>query len=180
MKRPPNPLTLPEGHPAVTAGCEQCHAVGKPNNDGTVGTCTECHSRHTSSVELARLPSTCGQCHMGPDHSQMEIYNESKHGVMFAAQRRSAEAQRRSAHADNARHVCAHMRDMPHERHQRPEGYAQSLGPLELVSGGGSKHEAAQLPAGADQHEAGLHAVPHAGDYRPCLHASRTGAGQHE
>ena len=24
---------------------------------------------------------------MGPDHSQIEIYNESKHGVMFAAQR---------------------------------------------------------------------------------------------
>jgi hydroxylamine dehydrogenase len=87
VRRPPNPLTLPEGHPAVTAGCEQCHAVGKPNNDGTIGTCTDCHSRHTSSVELARLPSTCGQCHMGPDHSQMEIYNESKHGVMFAAQR---------------------------------------------------------------------------------------------
>ena len=85
--RPPNPLTVPEGHPAVTGGCEQCHAIGKPNSDGTIGTCTECHSRHTSSVALARLPSTCGQCHMGPDHSQMEIYNESKHGVMFAAQR---------------------------------------------------------------------------------------------
>ena len=51
------------------------------------GRCTQCHSRHTSSVELARLPSTCGQCHMGPDHSQIEIYNESKHGIMFAAQR---------------------------------------------------------------------------------------------
>jgi cytochrome c553 len=25
---------------------------------------------------------------MGPDHSQVEIYNESKHGVMFAAQRK--------------------------------------------------------------------------------------------
>jgi hypothetical protein len=36
---------------------------------------------------LARLPSTCGQCHLGPDHSQLEIYTESKHGVMFAAQR---------------------------------------------------------------------------------------------
>ena len=24
---------------------------------------------------------------MGPDHSQVEIYNESKHGIMFAAQR---------------------------------------------------------------------------------------------
>ncbi len=80
-------LTIPEGHPAITAGCEQCHSVGKPNDDGTIGTCTECHSRHTSSVALARLPTTCGQCHMGPDHSQMEIYDESKHGVMFAAQR---------------------------------------------------------------------------------------------
>ena len=24
---------------------------------------------------------------MGPDHSQIEIYEESKHGVLFAAQR---------------------------------------------------------------------------------------------
>ena len=85
--RPPNALVAPEGNSAVNSGCEQCHAIGKPNDDGTIGTCTECHSRHTSSVALARLPSTCGQCHMGPDHSQIEIYSESKHGVMFAAQR---------------------------------------------------------------------------------------------
>ena len=86
-RRPPHPFVKAEGQPAMTSGCEQCHSIGKPNDDGTIGTCTACHSRHTSSVELARLPSTCGQCHMGPDHSQMEIYNESKHGVMFAAQR---------------------------------------------------------------------------------------------
>ena len=86
-KRNPNPLVMPEGHAAVNSGCEKCHAIGRPNDDGTIGSCTECHSRHTSSVALARLPSTCGQCHMGPDHSQIEIYNESKHGVMFAAQR---------------------------------------------------------------------------------------------
>ncbi|HEY2471877.1 MAG TPA: multiheme c-type cytochrome [Terracidiphilus sp.] len=85
--RPPNPLVTPEGHAAVNGGCEQCHAIGRPNDDGTIGSCTECHSRHTSSVELARLPTTCAQCHMGPDHSQIEIYNESKHGIMFAAQR---------------------------------------------------------------------------------------------
>jgi hypothetical protein len=36
---------------------------------------------------MARLPSTCGQCHLGPDHSQLEIYTESKHGIMFEAQR---------------------------------------------------------------------------------------------
>ena len=70
----------------MTSGCEQCHSIGKPNPDGTLGTCTSCHTRHTSSVAIARRPSTCGQCHMGPDHSQIEIYEESKHGVMFAAQ----------------------------------------------------------------------------------------------
>jgi hydroxylamine dehydrogenase len=77
-----------EGQAAVGAGCVSCHAVGKPNADGSVGTCTACHTRHTSSVEVARLPTTCGQCHMGPGHSQLEIYEESKHGVLFQAQRR--------------------------------------------------------------------------------------------
>jgi hydroxylamine dehydrogenase len=85
-RRPPHPFVLSEGGPAMASGCEQCHSVGKPNPDGTIGTCTACHTRHTSSVAMARLPSTCGQCHMGPDHSQIEIYEESKHGVMFAAQ----------------------------------------------------------------------------------------------
>jgi hypothetical protein len=87
-KRPANPLTALEGQPAAKTGCASCHSVGRPNADGTIGTCTSCHSRHTASVELARLPTTCGQCHMGPDHSQLEIYEESKHGVMFQAQKR--------------------------------------------------------------------------------------------
>ncbi|MGD0546582.1 MAG: multiheme c-type cytochrome [Terracidiphilus sp.] len=87
-KRPPHPFVNAEGGAAMISGCEQCHSVGKPNDDGTIGSCTNCHSRHTSSVALARRPSTCGQCHMGPDHSQIEIYDESKHGVLFAAQER--------------------------------------------------------------------------------------------
>jgi hypothetical protein len=86
-KRPANPLVALEGASAVVSGCAKCHGVGKPNTDGSIGNCTACHTRHTSSVEVARLPTTCGQCHMGPDHSQLEIYNESKHGVMFAAQK---------------------------------------------------------------------------------------------
>jgi hypothetical protein len=85
-RRPPHPFVQAEGGPAMTSGCDQCHSVGKPNADGTIGTCTACHTRHTTSVRLARLPSTCAQCHMGPDHSQIEIYEESKHGVMFQAQ----------------------------------------------------------------------------------------------
>jgi hypothetical protein len=86
-KRGPHPLAVLEGPAATTSGCVSCHSVGRPNTDGTIGTCTACHTRHTASVKVARLPTTCGQCHMGPDHSQLEIYSESKHGVLFEAQK---------------------------------------------------------------------------------------------
>ena len=85
-RRPPHPFVQLEGASAIISGCEQCHGIGRPNSDGTIGSCTSCHTRHTSSVRIARLPSTCAQCHMGPDHSQIEIYEESKHGMMFQAQ----------------------------------------------------------------------------------------------
>ncbi len=86
VKRPANALAQLEGGSAITGGCVQCHSVGKPNDDGTIGNCTACHMRHVSSVAVARRPQTCGQCHMGPDHSQIEIYEESRHGILFAAQ----------------------------------------------------------------------------------------------
>src|SRR6185369_16347042 len=47
---------------AITGGCSKCHNVGKPNADGSIGSCTNCHARHSASVALARLPETCGQC----------------------------------------------------------------------------------------------------------------------
>jgi hypothetical protein len=65
-KRPPHPFVTAEGTSAMASGCEQCHSIGKPNDDGTIGTCTACHSRHSSSVAFARLPSTCGQCIWAP------------------------------------------------------------------------------------------------------------------
>ena len=40
---------------------------------------------HEFSAAQARTPDTCGKCHLGPDHPQMEIYNESKHGISFRA-----------------------------------------------------------------------------------------------
>lgn len=57
--------------------------IGRINPDGTLGTCNSCHSRHSFSKALARQPENCGKCHMGPDHPQIEVYNESKHGVAF-------------------------------------------------------------------------------------------------
>ena len=89
VDRPPNALARLEGVAATRTGCLGCHQIGRPNTDGSIGSCTECHSRHSTSIALAREPHTCGQCHMGPDHSQLEIYTESKHGALFAAQRDS-------------------------------------------------------------------------------------------
>ena len=87
------------------AGCFTCHGtvvkiddkgvldpatwpnvgVGRINLDGSKGSCTSCHTRHRFSVGEARRPEACDQCHLGPDHPQIEIYNESKHGTIYHA-----------------------------------------------------------------------------------------------
>jgi len=96
-----------EGVAATVLGCQQCHGspvrvdaqgiplpdgwpntgIGRINPDGSRGACSTCHTRHLFSVAVAREPSSCGNCHMGPDHPQKEIYEESKHGVNFVANR---------------------------------------------------------------------------------------------
>ncbi|MGX9364726.1 multiheme c-type cytochrome [Desulfoplanes sp. PS50] len=88
-----------------TAGCYYCHGtvlkknedglldpstwpnvgVGRVNMDGSLGSCTSCHTRHQFSTAEARKPEACGQCHLGPDHPQIEIYTESKHGAIYDA-----------------------------------------------------------------------------------------------
>jgi hydroxylamine dehydrogenase len=92
-----------EGPQADVMGCQKCHGstvkplangkfdpatwpnegIGRINPDGSLGSCSVCHSRHTVSVAIARRPESCGYCHLGPDHPQIEIYNESKHGVTY-------------------------------------------------------------------------------------------------
>lgn len=59
--------------------------VGRLNLDGSKGSCTSCHTRHRFSVAEARMPEACDSCHLGPDHPQIEIYNESKHGTLYHA-----------------------------------------------------------------------------------------------
>jgi hydroxylamine dehydrogenase len=61
--------------------------MGRINLDGSKGSCTACHNRHHFSIAQARQPENCGKCHMGPDHPQLEIYNESKHGINYHAHR---------------------------------------------------------------------------------------------
>jgi len=93
------------GEPAVAVGCRQCHGslvkvnddgsldsntwpntgIGRVNPDGSKGTCSACHTRHRFSKAQARKPETCGKCHLGPDHPQKEVYEESKHGILYRA-----------------------------------------------------------------------------------------------
>ncbi len=100
-----NRLALNGESPVAVNGCWQCHGsvikimdsgrpdpatwpnsgIGRINPDGSKGSCAACHSRHKFSVVVSRQPESCGKCHMGPDHPQKEIYEESKHGVAFRA-----------------------------------------------------------------------------------------------
>jgi len=97
----------PKGMPAYNraaraSGCQMCHGtqvelgpdhkpinetwpggVGTRYPDGSIGTCTVCHTRHTFSLADARKPEACGACHLGPDHPNIEIYFESKHGQQY-------------------------------------------------------------------------------------------------
>lgn len=59
--------------------------IGRINPDGTKGSCNACHSRHDFSSSRARQPENCGKCHLGPDHPQKEVYEESKHGIAYYA-----------------------------------------------------------------------------------------------
>lgn len=74
-----------EGKPLLDPMTWPNTGIGRINMDGSLGSCTACHSRHSFSSEQARYPDTCGKCHMGPDHPQKEIYDESKHGIAFRA-----------------------------------------------------------------------------------------------
>ncbi len=75
-----------EGPSVTAAACQRCHEIGRPNADGSIGNCNKCHLRHAFSLAQARKPEVCGQCHLGPDHPQDEIYRESAHGVMYATE----------------------------------------------------------------------------------------------
>jgi hypothetical protein len=61
--------------------------IGRLNPDGSRGACSACHSRHVFSKAMARQPEVCGKCHLGPDHPQAEIYDESKHGIAYRTQK---------------------------------------------------------------------------------------------
>ena len=89
------------------AGCDQCHGsavrvkgdgtldpdtwpnsgIGRINPDGSKGSCSACHGRHLFSKAQARAPEACIRCHSGPDSPDKEIFEASKHGMLYATAR---------------------------------------------------------------------------------------------
>jgi hydroxylamine dehydrogenase len=89
------------------AGCDQCHGsrvkvrgdgtldpatwpnsgIGRINPDGSKGSCSACHGRHRFSKAQAREPEACVRCHAGPDSPDKEIFDASKHGMIYVAER---------------------------------------------------------------------------------------------
>ncbi|MBN2886384.1 MAG: hypothetical protein JXM75_06750 [Chromatiaceae bacterium] len=90
-----------------SASCDQCHGsrvavrgdgtldpatwpnsgIGRINPDGSKGSCSACHGRHRFSRAQARTPEACVRCHSGPDSPDQEVFEASKHGMLYAAQR---------------------------------------------------------------------------------------------
>ena len=85
-------------------GCMQCHGTkieldrnGRPTPEtwpnagmgniypnGSTGNCGACHTRHRFSIAESRRPEACASCHLGPDHPDIEIFENSKHGHVYA------------------------------------------------------------------------------------------------
>lgn len=78
-----NAIAELEGPDMIPFTCLGCHNIGEPAPDGSIGQCQKCHLRHEFSLEQARKPETCNACHIGPDHPQWEIYQESPHGIAY-------------------------------------------------------------------------------------------------
>jgi hypothetical protein len=93
------------GKAIIAAGCDQCHGsvvkvkgdgsldtatwpnsgIGRINPDGSKGSCSSCHGRHAFSKAQARDPASCMRCHSGPDSPDRAIFEASKHGMAFFA-----------------------------------------------------------------------------------------------
>lgn len=89
------------------ASCDQCHGsrvkvrgdgtldpatwpnsgIGRINPDGSKGSCSSCHGRHRFSKAQAREPEACVRCHSGPDSPDKEVFEASKHGMVYVAHR---------------------------------------------------------------------------------------------
>jgi hydroxylamine dehydrogenase len=91
-------------------GCGGCHKVGVRNEssraEGRYGmACDSCHTRHKFSKAEAQKPDACRTCHMGFDHPQWEMWEGSKHGVIYRTEGDTGRAPKcQTCHMQNGEH----------------------------------------------------------------------------
>ena len=104
--------------------------MGRMNPYGSKGLCHACHSRPTCQAKLSRSPENCGKCHMGPDHPQIEVYNESKHGIAFYANRDRMALDKAGRLGPRPRLLGgSHMRDLSHQQLHDTAGHLRGHQP---------------------------------------------------
>ncbi len=145
--------------------------IGRINPDGSRGSCSACHTRHSFSVAQARQPEACGKCHLGPDHPQMEIYKESKHGILYEAKKNELNLDKRSwvvGKDYTAAPTCAtcHMGATPDQpaTHDVGTRLSWSLRPPDLQEDG-------ECGEKAGRHEGRMRQLPFHAFYRRALQA---------
>ncbi len=100
MEAMPKTAAQPTEIIAGMKGCGGCHRVGYHG-----GKCDSCHTRHRFSKAEAMKPEACGTCHMGFDHPQYEMWETSKHGMIYKMEPDSGRAPTcQTCHMDKGNH----------------------------------------------------------------------------
>ena len=128
------------GPPAVAVGCLQCHGstikvlpggkfdpatwpntgIGRINPDGSWGSSNACHTRHNFSKAQAREPETCGKCHLGPDHPQIEDLSGVEARYSLVGEQEPPQCRARQMDSRHRLRRRTVLRDLSHERHAIP------------------------------------------------------------
>lgn len=77
-------------------GCNRCHQIET--------SCASCHTNHLTDLSSVRRPEVCATCHMGPDHPQWEMWQTSRHGILYATLGESSGPTCQTCHMANGTH----------------------------------------------------------------------------
>ena len=142
--------------------------IGRVNLDGSRGACSACHSRHAFSKAMARQPEVCGKCHLGPDHPQAEIYDESKHGIAYRTQKAEMRLEAEKWVVGGDYTGGPDLLDLPHVRDAETAGHPRRRRAHLLDAAPRDLQEARELGSQARRDEGGLRPLPRTG-LRGCL-----------
>jgi hypothetical protein len=106
------PKTGLQPHPYIQGmkGCGGCHKIGVRDEATKAASrygspCDSCHTRHKFSKAEASRPEACRTCHMGFDHPQWEMWESSKHGVIYQSEGDTGRAPKcQTCHMENGDH----------------------------------------------------------------------------